>query len=379
MPNNGGVSVRPVRTRSDKKKFLRLPWRLYESDPQWVPPLLYSQRGLVAYAHHPFYDDAEVQTFLAECDGRVCGRIAAIVNHGHNRKFDDRLGFFGFFEAEDNQQVASALFDAAGDWLASQEMTSIRGPCNPSINYECGLLIEGCDSPPTFMMTYNPPYYQRLVEEYGFVKSQDLFTFCAGREMMDSVDPKVPFIIEEFQRRFDIKFRPLDVKRFDDDVRLFLRLYNDAMAGHWGFSPLSEAEVKHLSGELKHVIIPELTSFAEHDGRVVAALLTLPDINATIRKMNGRLFPFGIFTLLRNRRKVKRARLVATVVAPEFQRWGLGPVVQANVLPRGLELGMEEAEFSWVAESNQLSAQTLRRGGLEASKTHRLYDYAIKP
>ncbi len=349
------VEIHPVETRSLRKRFFEFPWQLYRDDPNWIPPLRGNQKELLGFKPHPFYDDAEIQNFLATRDGQPVGRISAIVNHAHNRRHNELRGFFGFFESIDDAEVAGALFDQAASWLAERGMQSVRGPMNPSMNYECALLVDGFDSPPTFMMTYNPPYYGRLLEEYGFQKSQDMYAFWGHVEMLESLDKKLAFIIEECTRRFNLKIRMLDTSRFEEDVRTFLGIYNESLGGTWGFVPLSPAEMKHMSDSLKWLIVPELTTVAEVDGRPVGATFALLDYNPRIRKIDGRLFPFGFMSLLRKKRQIKRIRLLSANVVPEYQRWGLGLVVTAQLLPIVLEWGIQEAEFSWVLESNHLS------------------------
>ena len=212
------TTVKPVVSRRERKQFLTLPWQFYRDDPNWIPPLRQNQKALLGYARHPFHEVAEVQTFLAFADGQPCGRIAAILNHTHNNYHNERLGFWGFFESIDDQEVANKLFDAVRNWMAARDIHQLRGPCNPSLNYECGLLIEGFHSPPTFMMTYNPPYYQRLVEDYGFRSSQDLFAYWAPVEMVYKLDKKLAFIAAEAQERFAIQVRPIDKSRLKQEI-----------------------------------------------------------------------------------------------------------------------------------------------------------------
>lgn len=371
------VVVRPVRSRSERKQFLHYPWRQYRGDPYWIPPLRLDQKELVNYKRHPFYDHAEIETFLATRDGRPCGRVAAIVNHGHNERFEEKRGFFGFFESVEDQRVADALFDAARDWLAAQGMKAIRGPANPSLNYECGLLVEGFDSSPFFMMTYNPPYYGQLIENYGFAKAQDLYAYWGHVEMLDTLDEKLAFVTEAARERFSIHVRPLDKKRFRREVESFLDIYNKSMAGTWGFVPLSADEIRHLAAGLRHLIVPELALMAEVDGKPIGACFGLLDYNPRIREIDGKLFPFGFLKLVTNRRAIKKVRLIATNVVPEYQRWGVGLVLLSGLVPHVRAWGIEEAEFSWVLESNQLSRGSLERGGAKRSKTYRLYDMAI--
>ncbi len=374
-----GLTVKPVETRKEKSQLFKFPWQLYRDDPNWIPPLRQAQLELLNYRHHPFYDRADIQTFLALRDGRPCGRVAAIINKMHNERHREQRGFFGFFECIDDQVVANGLFDAARDWFAQRKITAIRGPVNPSMNYECGLLIDGFDSPPTFMMTYNPPYYPTLIENWGFSKAQDMYAFWGHVDMLATQDKKLRFIADEVYRRFDIKWRQLDRTRFAEDVRTFLDIYNRAMDGGWGFVPMSEGEIEHMSAGLKHLIVPEITAAADIDGKTVGAVLGLLDYNPRIRRINGRLFPFGFIRLLANKKAIKRVRLLSANVVPELQKWGVGLALLDQLLPSVLEFGIEEGEFSWVLESNHLSYASLKRGGAKITKTYRLYDWEAAP
>ncbi len=369
------LRVENVETKRQQRQFMQLAWRLYEKDPHWIPPLRQYQKELLGYARHPFHDIAEVQTFLAYRGDRPVGRIAAIVNHAHNERYQEKRGFFGFFESEDDSEVAHALFDTAHRWLTEQGMVGMRGPVNPSLNYEIGLLIDGFDSPPTFMMTYNPPYYQTLLESYGFHKAQDLYAFWGHVDMLEQLDKKLEFVVNEATRRFGVTLRRMDRRRFDQEVRTFLNIYNESLGGTWGFVPLSEGEVEHMSHTLKHLIVPEMTTVAEIEGKPVAAVFGLLDYNPRIKAIDGRLFPFGFLRLLWNRRAIRRVRLISTNVLPQYQTWGLGLVAMARLVPEVLAWGIQEAEFSWVLESNKLSYQSLKRGGARLIKTYRIYDY----
>ena len=369
------LTVVPVVTKQQQRQFFELPWTLYQNDEFWVPPLRDNQQRLLGFKRHPFYERNEIQTFLALRDGVPAGRVAAIVNHGHIDRYQERRGFFGFFESIHDGEVVRQLFDAARVWFRQHDIVDFRGPINPSMNYECGLLIDGFDSSPTFMMTYNPPYYQDLLEEYGFRKVQDMYAFWGHVDMLETLDAKLAFVVEEATRRFDVKLRRLDRARFDEDVQMFLRIYNDSLAGTWGFTPLSAAEIAHLSKDLKRLIVPELTSVAEVDGQPVAAAFSLLDYHPRIKQIDGRLFPFGFVRLLWNRRAIKHIRILSANVVPEFQRWGLGLVILSRLVPEILDWGIEEAEFSWVLESNDLSYKTLKRGGAKITKAYRIFDY----
>ncbi len=367
------LKLETVDSSSQQRRFIRLPWRIYADDPCWVPPLIHSQQELLGFRPHPFYARSRARSFLAVRGNRDVGRITAIVNAGHIERYGEQRGFFGFFECDDDAAAARALFGAARDWLHAEGMTAIRGPTNPTLNYECGLLIEGFDTPPFFMMTHARPWYGALVEANGFGKIEDLYAFWGATEMLDSLDQKLGVMVQGVQERFGVSVRPLDRRRFDAEVRMFLDIYNSSLGGTWGFVPLSDDEVRHMAASLKHLIVPELALVAEVDGKPIGAVFCLLDYNTRIKAINGRLFPFGFLKLLWNKRAIKRMRAISTNVIPEYQAWGVGLVLLAALVPRVREWGIEETEFSWVLESNHLSKRSLERGGALVTKKYRIY------
>jgi GNAT superfamily N-acetyltransferase len=369
------LKIQAVQSRREKKQFFQLPWQLYRNDPNWIPPLRQNQLELLNYKPHSFYDQNEIQTFLALRDGQPVGRVAAIVNNTHNRQYGERRGFFGFFECIEDQEVSDGLFRAVRAWFAERNIFAVRGPTNPSLNYECGLLIDGFDSPPWFMMTYNPPYYARLIEGSGFQKTQDLFAFWGQIEMLKDLDKKMAFIVEETKRRFKVNLRHMELARFNQEVRVFLDIYNRSLVGTWGYAPMSEGEIDHMADSLRHLIVPALTAVAEVDGVPVGVTFGLLDYNPRIKKIDGRLFPFGFIRLLAKKRALTAVRIISTNVVPEYQKWGLGLALLAKLVPSALAWGIKEAEFSWVLESNHLSYKSLKRGGAKLTKSYRIYDW----
>ncbi len=369
------LEIIPVSTRRERKLFFNFPWQLYRGDANWIPPLRIVQKELLNYRRHPFYDDAEIQTFLALRDGQPCGRLAAIVNHAHNRWYKENRGFFGFFESEDDQQIADGLFDAAREWFAERDIEAIRGPVNPSLNYECGLLIDGFDEPPWFMMTYNKPYYGRLIENSGFRTAQNMFAFWGHVDMLEQFSSRLHSLSHTVLDRFNLKCRKMDVKNFDAEIATFLDIYNKSLVSTWGFVPMSDGEVRKQAAGMKHMIVPDLTTMAEIDGKPIGTMFGLLDYNPRIKAMDGRLFPFGFLKLLRNRKGLKRFRLISTNVLPEYQSWGIGIALVSRLVPDALKWGIDEAEFSWVLESNNLSYKTLKKSGAKITKQYRIYDY----
>jgi GNAT superfamily N-acetyltransferase len=369
--------VKQVSSGRERRQFLAFPWQLYRDHAHWVPPLRQTQKEMVGYRHHPYQDDAEIQTFIAYRQQTVVGRIAAIVNRAHQRfHADDTVGFVGFFESVHDQQVANGLFDAATEWLTQRGIRRVIGPTNPTMNYEAGLLIEGFDRSPTFMMPYGMDYYPGLWETAGFHGVQDLLAYHGHLGMLSEVRGKVSKTIELVRERFGIQLRQLDRRRFVEDVRTFLRIYNSAMSATWGFVPLSDREIATLSRELKHLIIPELTAMATVEGRVVGAIFGMLDYNPLIKQIDGRLFPFGFIKLLSQRRTLKKVRIMSANVTPEYQRWGLGVAMLGYMAQHGIPWGLQEAEFSYVLESNQLARASLERGGAVRERLYRMYERA---
>jgi GNAT superfamily N-acetyltransferase len=367
--------VRPVRSAAERSRFLRFPWGLYRDDPHWIPPIRMDQKELVGYKRHPFYERNRVQTFLAWRGKRACGRIAAIVNEAHMERHGERRGFFGFFESENDPDTAAALLDAARTWLAERDIHCLRGPTNPGMNYSWGTLVEGFDSPPTFLMPYNPPYYGELLEGYGFRKIQDLYAYWANLDMLPASSAKHGPIAEQIVNRYNIRVRPMNRSRFREDVEAFLRIYNRSMANHWAFVPMSEAEVRHMAAGLKYLLVPEMAVAAEIDGQLVGAALCLPDFNPRIKQIDGRLFPFGFIRLLAGKGSIKKVRVLAANVLPEYQLLGVGLVLLRAMVAPGVAHGYQEVEYSWVAESNLLSRGSLEKGGARRDKTYRVYDW----
>jgi hypothetical protein len=366
--------VQPVLSSGQKRAFMRYPWDLYRNDPNWIPPLRANVKELLGYCHHPFYERNEIQTFLAYRGGEVCGRIAAIVDQGYIEKYKERRGNFGFFECVDDAAVAAGLFDAARQWLADRDIQRVRGPLSPSLNYEIGLLVKGFDTPPTFLIPYNPPYYAKLIEGCGFHKVQDLYSFTGTIPLLEKVHARRGPVSQQIKERYGITIRPLNKKHFVDDVRSFLEIYNRSLVSHWGFVPLSPAEMLHMAKGLSFLIVPELALAAEIDGQMIGAVFALPDYNPRIKKIDGRLFPFGAIRLLWNKQKIRRMRIVSANTLPEYQLMGVGLVLAGGLVPKVMEWGIDEGEFSWVAESNALSRGSLEKGGAKLTKTHRVYD-----
>lgn len=377
----GRIVVRTVSTWRDRRRFQRLPWAIYAAcnprDPHWVPPILGQECRLLGWARHPFFDNAEIVTLLAERDGQTAGRLAVFINRVHNHKYHERCGFFGFFECVDDALVARELFHAGETWLRARGMTVMRGPVNPSLNYTCGLLADGFDRPPCFLMTYNPRYYPTLLDACAFVKAQDLYAYEMDLTLMTALIERYKPAVRSALERTNLVIRPFDPVKFQKEIGTYLDIYNRALEGTWGFTPLQPGEARHIARELRHVIVPQFAVFAEIDGEPVGALLALLDYNQILRKLNGRLFPFGFVRLLAGRRRITATRAMSMTMVPGYQSAGLSVVLLDSLLEAAAGWGIERYEFSWVLESNARSRGTLERAGMRITSTYRIYDKAL--
>ena len=375
------MQVIPAKSWYQQKAFLDFPWKIYKNDPYWIPQLRIEQSGLVGFRmfghKDPFYERNECQAFIAVDGNNVLGRICAIWNRGHIDRYNDGVGFLGFFDCIDDTDTAQALFDAAADWLKQRDCTVLRGPVNPSLNHTLGLLIDGFNDSPKFMMTYNLPYYEKLFEENGFAKSQDLYAYWGKIEMLPEINKKLQPVCDQIQERTGATLRSVNVKKFQQDVELFLNIYNRALTNTWGFVPMSLKEVKEMAFYLKYLIFPELTTAVELEGKMVGASFALPDFNPRIKEIGGRITPLRLFKLLRRKEDIKAIRVLSTNVLPEYQMLGLGLLLLNGLVPKVLESGITEAEFSWVLESNTYSKGSLEKGGAIRTKTYRIYDRPI--
>lgn len=360
-------------------KFIKLPWELYKDDPNWVAPLIFDVRKNLDPKKNPFFKHAEMDMFLAEKDGKLVGRIAAIKNDNHNKFHKDKAGFFGFFETIDDEEVSDLLLDTACQWCKDKGFDEVLGPVNPSTNDECGLLIDGFDSSPVFLMTYNPKHYQPKIENFGFEKAKDLYAYDIPKEVIndEKVMSKLTRMSELIKKRYNVTTHFIDMKNLLSEVRKIEEIYNSAWETNWGFVPLTTEEFDYMAESLKMVVDPDLVMFAEVDGKPAGFTLSLPDFNQVLKKMNGRLLPFGLFTILLNKKKINNLRVIIMGVKPEFQKKGIDSVFYLETIKNGNKNGYRGAEISWVLEDNMPMRMTAEKLGAHIYKTYRIYKKSL--
>ncbi len=353
--------------------FIKFPWRIYEGNPYWVPPLLLDRKKLIDRKKNPFYAHAEMEMFLAERGDEPVGRIAAIINHNHNKEHGENIGFFGFFECVNDQEVATALFDAAKQWLKAKGVTAMRGPASPSVNDEYGLLIDGFNLSPAILMPYNPPYYQELIERYGFVKAKDMYAYYVHKDKVFT--DKLQRVSEIVKQREGVVFRTLNMKRFWDEVRIIRDLYNRGWSRNWGEVPMTEEEFAYVAKDLKAIVDPELVIIAEVRGKPVGFGMSLPDYNMILKQnKRGWLLP-ALVRMLLFKKKIDFIRIIILGVLPEYLNSGIGGVLFYETAVRAVRNGYFHGEASWVLEDNVMMNRgaELLRG--ERWKTYRIYEY----
>ncbi len=368
-----GFEIVPVQDKRGLSQFIDLPYTFYRDDPYWIPQLRIAQKELFDQAKHPFYAHAEMQCFLAMRDGRAVGRIAAIKDRNHIEFHDEQAGFFGFFECADEAPVAAGLLGAARQWLVERGLQVIRGPVSPSTNYECGVLVEGFDSSPHVMMSYNPPYYDRLIQGAGLRKAKDLYAYYAPTD--NPAVARIERVANRSGKANDVQIRPIRMKAFAEDVELVWNVYNAAWSRNWGFVPVSRDEFIFMAHDMKAILEPELVLLGEVRGKVVGFALALPDINQALKYAHGRLLPLGLLKILYHKRSIRSLRVLVLGVVEEYRTAGVAAGFYAELFRRASRLGYRGGEMSWVLEDNTLMNRSAEALGGKRYKTYRIYEW----
>ncbi|MFC2037410.1 N-acetyltransferase [Chloroflexota bacterium] len=376
------VRIVPVSTREQRREVAKFPWRIYRDDPYWVPPIFMDKLALLDPEKHPFYEHAEVQFFLAMRGEEVVGTISAHINHLHNEAFEDKVGFFGFFEVVEDQAVAADLLDTASNWLRERGMEAIRGPESFSQNEEVGLLVDGFDTAPVVLNAYNPRYYQDFIEGAGFEKAQDLWAWDILTSIFDLDVQKLPRkflrVADQARKRENVTVRPVDMKRFDEEIEVLKEIYNAAWEQNWGFVAMTDHEMEHLAAEVKMILDPNLIYIAEVDGKPAGMTLGLPDVYQALLKVkpppNVWSLPLTLAKFLWYRRGVKGMRLWAMGVVPEYRLLGVEALLMVETAHSAFRRGYQRCEMGWILESNDMMNRIIKRLGGEVYKTYRVYE-----
>jgi GNAT superfamily N-acetyltransferase len=370
------VDVRPVASRRDLTRFIKLPWRLYRNEARWIPPLVSERRRFLDREKNPFFAHAEADYFLAWRDGEPVGRISAHVDHGLNEFQHTNWGLFGFFDAENDPEVARALLDTATEWHAGRGRDELLGPMDFTTNDDPGLLVEGHDRRPIVLQNWHHPYYRQLLEGYGLEKAMDLYFWeirLEKAEQQGGFHPMIHATAEKVVNEHGVKIRHMRKRDLEVELQHFMDVYNAAWKQNWGFVPVSEEQVRFYAKDLKPILDEKWSWIAELDGEVIGAALSLPDVNQCLEHMNGHLLPLGWAKFLYYRRKIDAIRVFALGVKPEYQQLGVAAAFYVEHLKNGSPEGVTWGEMGWILETNEPMNRAMEGMGATIVKRYRIY------
>ncbi len=379
----GDVKVAEVKTKAEKRQFIEFQWEIYKGNPYWVPPLISEREAFYDKTKNPFFEHSDAAMFVARRAGKVVGTIVAVLNNRHNQIHEEKTGFFGGFEVVDDFDVAKALLDTARDWLKARGMTVMRGPATLSTNDEVGLLIEGFDSEPQILMTYNPRYYIGLLERYGFKKAMDLLAWWvstdSARDAM--MDGKVERVVNAVLKRGRFTVRNAELKNFNAEIARLENIYDGAWEKNWGFVPPTHNELQHLANGLKQFADQDFIFVAEVDGEPVGFAVTLPNVNRPLRKAYPNPRTPEWWTLLKflwyRRTMVNAVRVILLGILPQYRASGMDAVMIYKTLQAGIRKGVIGAEMSWILETNDDMNRINKLVSGQVYKRYRVYDVPI--
>ncbi len=366
-----GLTIVPVKTRSDTTDFIELPWQIYKYDPLWAPPLKSHLRRLLDPSKHPFWKFSERELYLARRGSETVGRIAGIVDGNYNQYHNEKMGVWGFFECQDDPEAATGLFQAVESWVREKGMTFLRGPLNPSMNYECGMLIDGFGQAPTIMMTYNPPYYIDLIEAEGYKKEKDLISIRF--EESDQPSQRLERLARRIRRTNRMTIRPLNMKNLAEEMKLINEIFRECWAGNWGFVPMTDDELAESVRDLPKIADPELIFFPYYEDEPAGVAMMLPDANPLLRRLDGKLGLLGLLKIAFYRKEITGVRGVLFGIKDRYQRFGVSIVCWDYAYHKWREKGYKYCELGWNLEDNQgINQFDLATGG-RVNKRYRIY------
>ncbi len=373
------VVVKPVRTRAERKAFIDLPYRLHSNSRQWVPPLRIERWMFLSTRQNAFFKHGSAELFLAWRDGRVVGRISAQIDRAFNEFHGNAWGMFGFLEFEDDPEALAALLDAAAGWLRERRRDRMLGPADFTLNDESGVLIEGFEREPMIKQPWQPPYYAARLEQAGMAKAMDLLMWeleIADREKMR---PILFELAAQLGPRHGITLRRMSFRRLREEMDRFAEVYNAAWRENWGFVPYSKEDLDWYAGEMRLVFDRRWFMVAERDGDTIAVAITVPDINQVLRRMNGRVLPFGWLHYLRRRQIIDRVRVGFLGVKPEYQHTGVAAALYVEHFEESARSArIKWGEMGWILESNKAMNRGMQAMNGRVVKKYRLYERALR-
>jgi ribosomal protein S18 acetylase RimI-like enzyme len=372
-PHANQIEIRRVQSRKELLEFIKFPWQVYRGDQHWVPPLIKEQEKFLG-PPNPFFKHAEAEYYLALVNGKTCGRISMSIDYIFNDFHNEKCGCFGFFEAFNDHEVATRLLDTVRTRLKEKGMEVMRGPFNFTTNHECGLLVEGFDSDPMIMTTYNPPYYVAMMEKYGLKKARDLYSY-----LLNYKDVDFSYVRELADKAAEnhVSARMINLKDGRKELERVKKVYNNAWSKNWGFVPLTDEEFEDIFIHLRSLVVEDLSYIGELGDKAIGYYLFLPDYNVLVKKFNGRLGPIKMLRFLWAKPRIKRGRMFMLGVHRDYHKTGVAAAMTVNGYDSAIRRGYTEAEFSWVLEENVAVRTMCEMFGGKIYKTHRIYEMSL--
>jgi GNAT superfamily N-acetyltransferase len=372
------VEIGRVQSKKETKSFIKFAWKVYSKDPElkkyWVPPVVADYMKTLDKERYPLYDHADIALFTAWKNGRMAGTIAAVENRRHNEIHKDKMGFWGFFECINDQEVANVLFDSASQWLRAKGLDAMRGPVSPSMNDQCGMLVKGYDSSPVFLMLYNPPYYNNLVTNAGHKIGQELLAWYIDQDLIDI--KRLSRIAKHVMKREQLSIRTINMKDFDNEAAKIRDIYNKSWEKNWGFVPMTDKEFDFMAKSMKQVAKEHFIYFVEDkEGEPIGFSLTLPDMNIPLKHVNGNPFtPWGLLKFWWYGRNISAFRTIVMGVLPEYRNKGIDSILNAQISEYGGKHGLYSSEMSWVLKSNEAMSKLAKVIGGIPYKEYVIYE-----
>jgi hypothetical protein len=374
LPMSAAVAVYPVTNRHELRKFIDVPWLVYADDPMWVPPLRLERRWHFSKSN-PFFEHGEWQAWIAYRNNQPVGRISAQIDQLHRQRYGADTGHFGLLESVNDKEVFAELIQTAEKWLAERGTKHVSGPYNFSINQECGVLVSGFDTPPMVMMPHSPKWYGQLLEEQGYYPLKDMFAYLM------QVDMEVPKIVRNLMGKFSerLRIRVLRRNQLKVEMEIIRSIFNDAWSDNWGFIPFTEAEFSELGSTFRFLLKDEYFQIVEVDGVPAAFMVALPNLNEIFSKLNGNLFPFGWFQLIKQVKfgTFRTGRIPLMGVRKQFRNTPLGATIAfmmvAAIRKFGISRGFREIEMSWILEDNKSMRRIIEMAGNREYKRYRIF------
>ncbi len=369
------MEIQQVTTKKQLNEFISFPYSFYKNNSTWIPPLRLDQKNIFNPKKNRILQHSDYAFFLLKKEKEISGRIAVYIDKIAIDYWKEKVGFFGHYECVNDNEAANFLLSTAEDWLRKRGMEKMRGPWN-LVSQDIGFVFDGFDVPPTIMSSFNPPYYNDQVRNFGMSKVKDLLVYSCDTGKGYKIPQRFLKFTDAIIKRYGVTVRPINMKKINEDARTIVWLTNESLKNNWGYYPIEEEEAEQIAADLKMIVHPEVVLIAEVDGKPIGYIITLPDVNDILKDLNGRLFPLGVFKLLRGVKKLDRYRIWALGILKQYQKKGIS-VLMFRRLHEVLGSRNVYVEANWVLEDNFLMNNALKQLQFDLIKRYRIYQKDI--